>query len=349
MRPILRLIVLLAACVIAGPVGSATAKNPAKPLVFRLHWRVVVRTRLQYAVASNQYIAILTGTGGGLVTLLDQQTGKRKTLSPPGCSIPNDTWDTSSQPLIFGYPWLLVECGQPPPSYRETYDLYNIQTGEWTPFLISTHCEGDCHAVGVGRDWVKVLTDEGAPMYGPSDYYLQNIKTGLFERDPATPNGKVFDDLNGPSGATALCAPVRYPYVPDGHNPQIWDLGTLSFYGQFALTFGQEVHGTSVGDPIYRLRRCGSKLKLTVYDYTGAGPVPTAENEPIGSSHAVIQGVDNVTLHGWLLPSLRRFTIRPAVGDKIATVALTNRTIYIRTLDTRRLLAATLPQREPAR
>ena len=126
-------------------------------------------------------------------------------------------------------------------------------------------------------------------------------------------------------------------------------VGALSFYGQFALTFGQEVHGMFAGDPIYHLRRCGSKLNLTVYDYTGAGPVPTAENQPVGSSRAVIQSVDRVTVHGRFLPNLRRFTIHPAVGDKIATVALTNRTIYIRTVDNNHLWTATLPPGDRAR
>jgi len=144
-------------------------------VVSRLHWRLVVERGLQYATVSNRYVAFVTGFGGGPVTLLDEQTGARTVLSPPNCSIENSNWGTWDQPLFLNERWLLVSCGQVPPSYRETYDLYNIATGQSVAFPISAQCQGKCQVVGIGAYWVKILTDEGIVMYGLSDYYLQNI------------------------------------------------------------------------------------------------------------------------------------------------------------------------------
>jgi hypothetical protein len=174
-------------------------------------------------------------------------------------------------------------------------------------------------------------------MYGPADYYLQNLATGQFERDPATPGGQIFDDLNAPSGSAPLCSPLRYPSVGDPHNERTRYLGSLTFYGRFALAASSP--GPSPYE--YHLRRCGSNLNQFIsggYD-SDLGISP----QPFASSRAVTYIQDGITLHGWYLPSLRRFTIRTALRDYVEPVALTKRTIYIRTRYYNQLWAATLP------
>jgi hypothetical protein len=189
---------------------------------------------------------------------------------------------------------------------------------------------------------VKIMTDEGIPERPPADYYLQNIATGQFEPDPATPGGTVFDDLSAPSGSAPLCPPLQYPSVyPYDYGPY---LGAVMFYGQFALTFGQKLQGPAYpSNQTWRLRRCRSNLNQVIGDITNPGGTPVA------SSRAVVMTRDRITLHGWFLPSLRRFTIRTALRDYVNLVAVTDRTIYIRTANYGQFWAANLPSPHIAR
>jgi hypothetical protein len=324
MRNLIRLLVPLVAALVAAPLASAAVAKPAKPVVLKPKWRLVVRTgSRQYApviVATDRYVAISRSASRPI--LIDEQTGKRRVLSPPVCGA------TAYGPT-FGGPWLALGC-----------NLYNLNTGQWVPFRISSQCVGACRVVGIGRYWVKIVTDEGQSAYGPSDYYLQSIRTGQFERDPATPGGAVFDDLSAPSGSRSLCSPLRYPttFQRGAGAPY---LGSISFYGQFALTFGQPLEAPAPG--VYRLRRCRSKLDVLVWDTAndGAAP-PTVGVVPVASSRALILSTDGLTLRGWLLPSLQRVTIRhPDFRNYIQPVAVTERTIYI--LANNQLWAAALP------
>jgi hypothetical protein len=337
-RKAIRLVVAVWVLVLWVPSASATAKAPPKPVLLTLKWRLVMRAPqhgLGAVGASDRYVAIVHGVYGGAahLMLIDDQTGRRKNLSPPVC--PNINSPT------FGGPWLLVTCSPGFNSTPPTYELYNLHTGRWTPFRVSSQCQGSCQAVAVGRYWVKILTDEGIPTYGPSDYYLQNISTGLFERDPAAPGGTIFDDLDAPSGSVPLCRPLRYPSVGDPHGGPIRYLGALRFYGQFALTapYYTDYQGTSA----YRLRRCGSKLNQFIWN--GYETHPPISPQPVASSRAAITTEDGVTLHGWYLPTLRRFTIRPTLNAHAQPVGLTKRKIYVSTAtqDHNWLWAATLP------
>lgn len=303
-----------------------------------------MKSGLRYATVSGRYVAFLTGFGGGPVTLLDDQTGVRTVLSPPNCSSENSNWGSWDQPLFVDAPWLLVSCGQVSPTDRETYDLYNIATRQWAAFPLSAQCRGKCQVVDIGKYWVKILTDEGIVMYRPSDYYLQSITTGQFKRDPADPGGTVYDDLSARSGSSWLCSPLRYPYVDDGagHSPPpTWPPGPVRVYGPFALMYQQVVSQTGAGQS-YHLQRCGSKLDMVLYRASNDGsPGPYAESQPLGNSRAVIQTPDGVTIHGWFLPSLRRFTIPTNLRDYIAPVGLTDRSMYVRS--NRQLWASALP------
>jgi hypothetical protein len=91
------------------------------------------------------------------------------------------------------------------------------------------------------------------------------------------------------------------------------------------------------------LRRCGSKLNRFIWN--GYETHPPISPKPVASSRAVIKTEDGLTLHGWYLPSLRRFTIRPALNNPVQPVALTKRKIYLSTATQYHdwLWAATLP------
>ncbi len=325
------------AVLLVAPIASAAASKPSKPLLLKAKWRrLVFRSGEPSGVAAtDRYVAFSdwhAPTGNGLPTpgpllLIDEQTGRRKQVSGPDCASPSA--------MMFGGPWLLVVCPGTP-LVGGTYQLYNLTNGQWTPFQVSPQCTGGCEPVGVGRYWVKIMIDEGIPERPPADYYLQNIATGQFEPDPATPGGTVFDDLGAPSGSAPLCPPLQYPSVyPYDYGAY---LGAVMFYGQFALTFGQKLQGPAYpGNQTWRLRRCRSNLNLVIGDITNPGGTPVA------SSRAVVMTRDRITLHGWFLPSLRRFTIRTALRDYVNLVAVTDRNIYIRTSDYLQVWAAPLP------
>jgi hypothetical protein len=165
-------------------------------------------------------------------------------------------------------------------------------------------------------------------MYPAPHYYLQNIATGQFKRDPATPGGRVFDDLNAPSGSGRLCSPLRYPHIADPHFTSFWYLGSLTFFGKFAFEYGD---GPIPGSPIYQLARCGTKLHLSAY------------TQPVVSSSAFIVSPNGIDMRGWFLPSMRRFTIKPGLPDYTDVVALDGRTLYVRTRYFGQLWETTLP------
>jgi hypothetical protein len=338
----------LAVLAAASPGSAAAAKSP-KPAVYKPKWHLVTQTALasiEPVLATDRYVAIFPYRGRPL--LIDEQTGRRKMLSLPAC--PPPTYARPDFDAAFGGPWLSIGgCS-----------LYDLNAGRWVSFQVSSQCRGSCVPVAFGRYWVKVVSDEGVgatdPQDAPSDYYLQNIRTGQFERDPATPGGTVFDDLNASSGSTPLCPPLSYPSVTGRAGTF---LGSIGFYDQFALTFG----GRDPQSNVYRLRRCGSRLNLLLSNTaTNAFPTPP-DFAPVASSRAVIWSADGYTLRGWLLPSMRRFTIpicnpndtpndphcvrfpiQPKYIYEVMPVAVTDRTIYaIREADHPQLWSAPLP------
>ena len=294
---------ILALVLVCAPLAAA------KPVVLSPQWRLVVGSKYESAVAGGRYLAMFRAApaSNGLLTLIDEQTGKRRTLSIPPCS---GGW--YAQPT-FGGGWLMAGCS-----------LYNLDSGQWTPFQVSPQCTG-CTPGAIGRYWVKI---------GRSDYkqapvvYLQNIATGQLVNDPATPGGTVYDDLNAASGSTPLCSPLRYPTSDFGEGPE---LGGLSFYGsgprRFALTYS---YGPNNGG-LTRLRRCGSNLDLPA---------------TVVSSRASILQSGLLTLHGWLLPGLQQFMIRstlpPGQTNPITPVAVTAGRIYV-SAEGGRLYSAPLP------
>lgn len=321
-----RIVISVLAVLVAAPLASATMRK-SSPGLSKVRWRLGLRSGLEdaaFVLANDRYVAFLHGSSfPGRLTLVDEQTGRRRQLSGPDCASP--------APLVFGGPWLMLTCPNMA-GLAAAYQLYNPSKGSWTPFQTSPQCKGGCEPVGVGRYWVKVVSDEGEPDgYPVADYYLQNIATGQFEPDPATPGGTVFDDLSAPSGSMALCPPLHYPSVFAREGTF---LGQLTLYRQFAVT-SEDVPGSNV---TWSLRRCASNLDLDIGDETDA-------YAPVASSRAVVMTRDGFTFHGWFLPSLRRFTIRlPTVlrGD-VNLLAVTDRTLYIGNFTRSQIWAATLP------
>lgn len=346
------LVVVLLGAVVCSAAASSTPKSSSEPLVVHPKWREVVRSEFLYAGASDRYAAIVHGFTADQLTLIDEQTGTSQTRSLGSCAGAY----TSSDQLLFGGPWLLVQCsidrGNPAGIYP-AYVLYNLDSGRWTDFHISPQCQGDapslfqavCYAVGIGPYWMKLLAIAGPSGHERSFYYLQNIQTGELKPDPITAGGNEFDDLGAPSGSSQLCAPLTYPTV---YNPSAgeYEPGSLTFYGQFALTH----EGDLTSSPLLHLRRCGSSLDLLLHgtDYPPA----------MASSRAVIGDFDGANFPGWFLPSLRPFRLSPPAtpdlpcGDGtegVVPVALTARTIYVACPQAGRLWAATLPPPAPPR
>lgn len=318
-RKVTRLGLCVLAVLAGGTVASAAAAEHAKPAAVHLRWRLVQRKNVEAAAGNDRYVAIVEDAGAGrsVVSLLDEQTDRRATLVAPNCTL--------STSLGFDGSWLSVQCFPD----ADAYDLYDISTRRWVQFHISPQCPGNCAVTEVGRYWVKIVSD-GAAMY-PTDYYLQNLRTGQFERDPATPGGRVFDDLNTRSGVRLLCSPLRYPYVPDVHSSQTHYLGSLTFSGRFSLSTGA---GSA-------LQRCGSNLDLPLMNGDSTGR-PEYGFGPLISTRAVIGTSDQIALRGWLLPKLRRFTTHVDMAP-FQLVAVTRRSIYIQPDSTGQLWAAALP------
>jgi hypothetical protein len=323
-------------------LGTAHQRSAsAKPLTLRPHWRVALPDGFRYAAANDRYVALTQGSAQGLrLVLIDEQAGTQSVLSPHGCDGPNDL----EAPPIFGGPWLMVWCGSG--SSPSSYQLYNLGTGQWTAFMVSSGCRGSCTAIAVGRYWVKIATDEGFVNHSPQDYYLQNIQSGQFIRDPVKAGGRTFDDLDAPSGTKALCTPLRYPWgllTSAGG----WQPGLLTMYGQFALTIGGESPRDATGN--YHLLRCHSKVDLTIPNsWPPTPPLPA-------SSRAVDLTTNGKTISGWLLPSLQPLSMYPPAqtqtrvcggGERngVIPLAVTTRNIYIRALcGTQTVWVASLP------
>jgi len=317
-------------------------------LVLHLRWRLVA-SGSTYVAASDRYVLIVkdSDSASAVARMLDQQTGMQRALSPPDCPSPDyssylETGARLGGPL-FGGPWLMVTCIAKP------YELYNLASGQWTSFTPSPQCgysprlgQGACVAVGVGSGWVKLFTTDGLCQAHCGVYYhLQNIFTGEFIADPATPAGTILDDLNAPSGSSRMCAPLRYPRSFNG-DIQAWDLGLLSLYGKFALASGG-VPDKGGDITAYRLQHCGTRLNLAIDTnpyYPAISPGPFAP--PVASSRAVIwTRTSDGTLAGRLLPSLQPFTIRPPAPG-VTPAALTKRTIYVRSASGNQVWAAAL-------
>ncbi|MDQ6806759.1 MAG: hypothetical protein M3065_17770 [Actinomycetota bacterium] len=233
--------------------------------------------------------------------MIDSHTGRRRTLSTPGCD-----------PAAIGPRWLLFTCDYPSPT--PTLKLYVFATRTWRTITLAPSVQAanegctaagpaNCGAIdGVGNDWIEF--DETG-YHGDQQRMFENITTRVVRADPTTRTR--IADLNSPSLTRALCRPLTTPYA--AMYGGIYDFyGSVQLYGKFAIAYK-----FSGGEQAAYLERCGSKLHRLLANasniYANSLP-PMAAN-----AHAVIWQSGAATLTGLLLPGMRRVTIKLPVAS----------------------------------
>jgi hypothetical protein len=150
--------------------------------------------------------------------------------------------------------------------------------------------------VAVGADWIEYFAvDSGG-------YVFQNIASGRLRILVAwRPGGRIIPDLNAPSLARTLCAPLRVPadwtpYAAWSAYPfnEKLHAGAVTLDGRFAIAAGTthpDLQGQYASETL--LERCGSYIRRPLGgDFTA-------------SPHVVLAGnVYNGPLAGYALPSL---------------------------------------------
>ena len=289
-------------------VGSAAAASKSRPpVVLKPKWRLVNPQLGVVGAANERYVLFNSPNVTGQVTLFDEQTGKISRRSVPD--------ESCFGSRTFGGPWLMVEGCRSKPIW-----LYNLTIGRWVGIDLSAQ-----RVDSVGRYWIRFFRSDPqceAVVLGHCELtaYLQNIKTGAVKLDPATVGGRIYDDLNTPTGSRPLCAPLRYP---DEEGPASTPmLGWLTFYGQFAITEGNAgIH----------LRRCGSRLDLTLPGLLGFSLFANSR-AVIWNQLVLRRPLRYVAPVGLFFPSLRRFTMSVPADIRArggGVIALTRRTIYL--------------------
>jgi hypothetical protein len=259
-------------------------------------------------LADQRYVLMMSpGQGSGPPAgdgrLLDEQTGRRVHVDPPGpgCSA-----------VAVGGGWLMYDCYPSVPRVR----LYRISTGRWQGLQPYPNLAPQA----IGSRWVQLV----APSNRVNHALFQNIATGQERSLPAwAPGGSIIPDLNSPKLARRVCSPLR---VPGAWSQQGTPEGTgqLSVFGQFLV-----VQGTSrptQGDvwAIDYVSRCGSRTRTDL----------AWEEGTIGNRDAIMQAGGD---QGIFLPSLHPFSINfqdfltgqyGSSPDDFSTV-LTARRIYL--------------------
>lgn len=292
------------------PAAGAEVRSGA-PQVLHLSFHVVkgggggVVSSGRYTLARRMLVreedSHLSPTGWKAV-LIDERTGARKVLSPPGCP---RSWSGA----WFGGPWLLFDCGKSGTG-KPSAVLYQLASGRWVsvPSPVgqsacadSTSSLGGCVIVGVGRYWIQLLAVKSPE--SPFSYLLQNIQTGSVVTSSVKPGGRTGFDLNASSGTRQLCFPLRYPKTWNAQ-AHAWEVGWLNFYGRVALEAGA---APSFGRSNFAyLQRCGSRQRLKLPP--GAPLIST--DSLSGSRNAIVWKASNRVISGVRVPSLRRFRIR---------------------------------------
>jgi hypothetical protein len=309
--------------VVLGLLPQAAVARTSRPrmLVLRPTWQVLRGDIVGIAADDRYVVTLLQGTLTSRLVVTDQETGRRRSWPTLGCISPHP------YQLIIGGPWVMLPC------LDSSYVLHDVASGPWRTVATPPQCGGPCRAVAVGRYWVRLVSDPNSQCarHCPQNYYLQSLRTGKIEKDPAKPGGRIFDDLNSISGIGRLCSPLRYPRSFELLANR-WTLGFISFYGPFALTHGF----ARVNEPLVvdHLRRCGSRLNLSFE------PASTA-----ASSSAVVWTEDGAHPQGRLLPNLQPFVIRVPrafTAGNIEFVALTLRTLIADDVNSGRFWTADL-------
>jgi hypothetical protein len=292
-RVVRSLIVLLMAMPVLGIVGLAKGDASSSrdapvvvPLKFRVAFANCPGALHDNDFASHDFLVFSCSFSRSL--LVDDRTEMRvKIRNSYSCG-----W---LEPRALGAPSVLFFCG------GSDERVYNVVTGRWRRI---GRAEPACVGVGggqtlepqsgqpvgeaVGARWVERQVQCPGPCTpdyhntcGPIEQVFINIRTGKVRRDlPGSPT--TILDLDSPTLARKLCAPLR---VPPG--------GSITMDGRFALV-------RKAGGSTY-LQACGSHRQTALTS-------PEWWNQ-----RAVFWAVDSAggwrgKLAGILLPSLRRFT-----------------------------------------
>jgi hypothetical protein len=340
--------VAIAAAIIGSVTGAGAKASPRarshQPPVIRPRFRFVadatsIWTGSRYAMAAGPEAPVVQ-----YLTLIDDQTGQVKTISRAGCTVQPLS---SLEPLDL--PWIPFNCNPPAvpgiPGTGPAWELYSPATGQWQPVSPSPAVTSLCSGPGciydlsaAGRYWLQF--HEGG--CSPDNYHVcssrdlfQDIQTGEIRQDPSSATTTV--DLDAPDLTRTLCLPLSVPtaWAPYETTP---GLGSLVFYGSFALSIGTDFH---LNDEIY-LERCGTNLHRRVGAVTSYATGLTAAN-----THEVVwMAHPGPLLSALTLPRLQPFTIRvptrlldsacstPNLDDPrecLSQIALTNHRLYLLT------------------
>jgi hypothetical protein len=285
--------VILGGVVLANdvPAASSTAARPDRTPILRVKWRLVANVGSAGVVGNGRFVFALFNNGFRHAVLIDDQTGKRSAITiPPGCFAKG-----------MGGVWLLFRCGSGnPPQVR----LYRVSIpGYWRTLAPSPEIVRECgppppyarcDPTAVGSHWVaySLVPCQTTLHCDNTTSELQNIDTGRVIADPTARD--VITDLNASVPARRLCSPVRVPLD-----------GRVTFYAQFAVTFGLDPTGDALQT---YLKKCGSPLNRLL-QVNGNFP-PAGNRQAIVWAEFAQDGITPRSLQTVLLPSLRRRVIK---------------------------------------
>jgi hypothetical protein len=285
-------------------------------------------------------------------TLIDDQTGRVKTIGRAGCHPVEPP--SALEPLDL--PWVPFDCSPPvtgitPVTTGPAPELYSPATGQWlavspspgiTNPCADPFCDVSYFPRAAGRYWLAY--DQATCMDGQHCSYVsvfQNIHTGELRQDPS--GGSTDVDLNAPTLTRTVCGPLSVPTALQVYSPP--GPGSLIFYGRFALSIGS--YGFSIGDygnadvKVY-LERCGTHLHRLVTK--AATPDPEDTLLPAANTREVVwMAHPRPFLSALTLPGLKPFTIRlpnrliaSACSPDyylgcVSQIALTNHRLYLLT------------------
>jgi hypothetical protein len=226
-------------------------------------------------------------------TLIDTQTGVRRSIAPPA-----EPGRTCGAPSAIGGNWIVFGCEQFSPMgtpMSSQFELYQIATARWRALPAAV----DDPVEAVGADWIEAW-NRASPASQPQ-LAFQNIYDGQTETLPSwKPGGRVVPDLNSPSLAHKLCAPIRVP-SEWGSNSEDWP-GNVRFLGRYAVVAGTTPDFNQFG----YLERCGTRSHRSIGPIGALGLGLASAN-----AHAVVwqAGLGVSDLHGAFLPSLTKFSV----------------------------------------
>jgi hypothetical protein len=337
--------VVIGGSIMAASANASTHQRSQQAPVLRPQFRKVASAGWIWAGSRYALLGPVQESSNQSVTVIDDQTGRRATVSRAGC-FPIQPSD--AEPLDLSR--VLFNCstnGTPAP------ELYSPSTGGWqtvSPSPAITHpcgdatypCDIEYFLAAAGSYWLEYIESD-CPMAEHCSYgnVFQNIDTGEVRKDPS--GGRTTIDLNASNLTRTVCRPLSVPMASQvyaGPGP-----GSLIFYRSFALAIGTDENAV----PGVYLERCGTHLQRLLTK----GPYPGALMAPAANTHEVV----------WLpgprpflsvlsLPALQRFTIRlperilggacspPDYTTCISKIALTEHTLYILSSPTGPLWAA---------